>query len=41
MGVADCKIGQLRKDANSKQISYMPLIGVHSTMQLITPIKVM
>ena len=28
------KIGQLRKEANSKQISYMVLIGVHSTMHL-------
>ena len=36
MGVADCEKGQLRKEANSKQISYMymTLIGVHSNMQL-------
>ena len=25
MGVADCKISQLRKEANSKQISYMTI----------------
>ena len=31
MGVADCKIVQLRKEANSKQNSYMTLFGVHST----------
>ena len=37
MGVADFKIAQLRKDANSKQISYMTLIGVHSTMHLMHP----
>ena len=29
MGVADCKIGQLRKEANSKQNNYMTLFGVH------------
>ena len=27
--VADCKIGQLKKKANSKQNSYTTLIGVH------------
>ena len=37
MGVADCKMGQLRREANSKQISYMTLIGVHSTMHLMHP----
>ena len=37
MGVTDCKIGQLRKEVNSKQISYMTLIGVHSTMRLMHP----
>ena len=31
MGVADCEIGQLRKEANSKQISYMISIGMHET----------
>ena len=34
MGVAVCKIGQLRKEANSKQISYITLIEVHLTMHL-------
>ena len=34
MGVAECKTGQLRKEANSKQNSYMTLIGVHSTVHL-------
>ena len=29
-----CKMGQLRNEVNSKQISYMTLIGVHSTMHL-------
>ena len=32
--MADCKIDQLRKKANSKHISCMTLIGVHSTMHL-------
>ena len=36
-GVADSKIGQLRKDANSKQISYMTLIGVYSAIHLMHP----
>ena len=39
MDVADCKIGQLRKEGNGKQNSYdvRDLIGVHSTMHLMHP----
>ena len=41
MAAADDKIGQLRKEANNKQSSYMTLIGVHLTMHHIDQINYM
>ena len=37
MGVGDCEVGLMMKGVIGKQISYMTLIGVHSTMHLMHP----